>query len=54
MTPAGITLLNTAAAAEGTTVSVALEQAMPGATVTVTGDVLRVDAPESALSGLGS
>ena len=52
MTPQGITLLNTAAAAEGTTVVVALEQAMPGATVTVTGDVLRVDAPESALTGL--
>lgn len=54
LTPQGIATLDAGAAAEGTTVSAALGADLPGAAVTVNGDVIRIDAPESALSGLGS
>lgn len=54
LTPQGTATLNTEAAAENTTVSAALGTALPGAAVTVNGDVIKIDAPASALSGLGS
>ena len=53
LTPQGIATLDTGAAAEGTTVSAVLGAVLPGAAVTVSGDVIRIDAPASALSGLG-
>jgi hypothetical protein len=54
LTPQGMATLNSDAAVEGTTVSAVLGTAIPGATVTVSGGVIKVDAPASALSGLGS
>lgn len=52
-TPQGITILNAGVALEHTTFSAALGQAVPGAAVTVNGDVIRMDAPASAVSGAG-